>query len=181
MEKDNTSAAGAAPIAPVQAGPTATRGMKKLGKVIRRDDLLKLPARAWGEITVYDHLFIVPTRKKHDSGYSLIAIVGVMQDDKGVQRAEIAAHCDDINWSFPIKHPYDRIREGEHHCVLRTDCLYPSGIFRMWASGEHYFQGRFRVGRSLSSTDVALVIYPRGTGRNTATGEVIPMPRATEA
>lgn len=151
--------------------------MKKLGKTIKRTDLLALPTRRWDEAKVYDSLYIVPTGKKHDSGFSLIAIVGVLHADSGAQRAEIAAHCDDICWSFPTKHPYDRIREGQHHNVLRTDCLFPSGIFRMWASGEHYFTGRFKVGCALSSTSVELIVYPVGAGRNLATGEVIPMPK----
>ena len=152
--------------------------MKVLGKKITRAELLALPSRDWQEVKTYDCLYIVPTGKKHDSGYSLIAIVGVLHEDKE-QKAEIAAYCDDICWSFPVKHPYDQIGKGCHHSVMRTDCVYPAGIFRMWASGEHYFTGKFRVGRSLSSVDVELVVYPRGDGRNKATGEVIPSPKET--
>lgn len=150
--------------------------MKKLAKVIRRDDLLKLPCRAWDAAKTYDFLYIVPTRKKHDSGYSLIAIVGVCLEDSGAQWAEIAAYCDDVCWTFPTAHPYDRIREGQHHNIMRTDCLFPSGIFRIWGSGEHYFTGRFRIGAALSSTTVELVVWPRGDGRNQMTGQVIAMP-----
>lgn len=146
--------------------------MKKLAKQIKRADLLKLPIRKWDESKVYDALYIVPTGKKHDSGYSLIAIVGVLQDKQ--QMAEIAAYCDDICWSFPLRHPYDHA--GKHSHVLRIDCLYPSGIFRVWGSGENYFKGRFRVGASLSSTDVDLVVYPRGDGRNKVTGYVVANP-----
>ncbi len=148
--------------------------MKKIAKVVKRAELLKLPSRDWQKVSTYDHLYIVPTGKKHDSGYSLIAIIGVLCRDKDGERGEIAAHCDDINWSFPLKHPYDR--EGKHSNMLRTDCLFPSGIFRIWASGEHYFTGKFKVGCSLSSTDVELVVYPVGDGRNKMTGTVIPMP-----
>lgn len=128
------------------------------GTVVRRKDLLALPVRKWNEATIYDSVYLVPTGRKHDSGYSLIAIVGVT-DGKPV---EIAAYCDDICWSLPTEHPYDRIRPGLHMNPLRMDCLYPSGIMHMWGSGEHHFTARFLVGTSLSSTDVTLLIE-RGT------------------
>ena len=125
---------------------------------MKRKELLALPTRNWQQTSLYDALYLVPTGKKHDSGYSLIAIVGI----EGGEAKEIAAICDDICWSFPTSHPYDGIRDGLHRTVMRTDCEWPSGIMRVWASGEHYFRGLFEVGHSLSSTDVTLIIKPRG-------------------
>lgn len=155
--------------------------MNRLPDTITRKALLALPHRKWDAVSVYDSLYIVPTRKKHDSGYMMIAVIGANTDaDKKHLVGEIAAWCDDINWCFPVAHPYDQIRPGVHTSVLRTDMLFPSGIVHMWASGEHYFKGRFKVGRSLSSTEIELLVWPRGEGRNTATGVVIPMPEIKE-
>lgn len=134
--------------------------MKPLPKVINRKALLALPSRKWDAKTIYDWLYVVPTREKHDSGYMLQAIVGVRTRNKGRPVAEIAAWCDDLCWSFPLHHPYDY--QGKHSHVLRMDCEFPSGIFRIWGSGEHYFSGRLKVGCSLSSTDVELVLEPVG-------------------
>lgn len=133
--------------------------MKSIPKSVNRKILLDLPGRKWDQTTVYDWLYVVPTRKRHDSGYMLQAIVGVcIADQKPL--AEIAAWCDDICWSFPLRHPYDY--NGRHKSIIRMDCEFPSGIFRIWGSGEHYFRARFRVGASLSSTDVELVLEARG-------------------
>lgn len=133
--------------------------MKQIPKKVNRKILLDLPTRDWANQKVYDWLYVVPTRKKHDSGWMMQAIVGVKQTN-GAPWAEIAAWCDDICWSFPLHHPYDY--NGRHKSIIRMDCEFPSGIFRIWASGEHYFSGRFNVGASLSSTDVELVLEPRG-------------------
>lgn len=51
--------------------------MDDLPKPITRKALLALPRRAWDRVTDYDAILVVPTGKKHDSGYSLMAIVGV--------------------------------------------------------------------------------------------------------
>ena len=125
---------------------------------LKKADLLALPVRAWQAESTYDWLYLVPTGKKHSSSWAEIAIVGA-RDNKPV---EIAAFCDDIGWSFPARHPYDGIHPHEHWMVMRTDCLWPSRIIRCWASGEHYFVGRFKVGTALSSTEVALIVEPRG-------------------
>jgi len=124
---------------------------------IARKDLLALPHRDWNKTTEYDSLYLVPTGKKHDSGYSIIAIIGC---NKNIP-IEIAATCDDICWGFPANHPYYNAfleTRGYRAHIMRTDCEFPSGILRIWASGEHYFKGRFRVHASLSSTDVELFI-----------------------
>lgn len=137
--------------------------MKKLPEKISRKALLELPVRDWDSESDYDALLIVPTGRKHDSGWSLIAMIA-------------SASCDDICWTMPVNHPYGKIEPGKNRMILRTDCYYPSGIVRMWASGEHYFKGMFRVGRALSSTDVELIVVQRGDGVNRMTGEVISSP-----
>lgn len=123
-----------------------------------RKELLKdMPRKAWEDEKEYDYLFLVPSGLKHDSGYMVIYIIGVVMKN-GEEWAEIAASCDDICWNFPKEHPYDGIREGVHMMMLRSDCLYPSGIIRMWASRENRFETKFLIGSSLSSTDVTLIV-----------------------
>lgn len=126
-----------------------------------RPQLLALPRKPWKESRRYDWLYIVPSGEPHDSGYAVICVVGVNRDAEVSAVGEICGWCDDINWSFPTKHPYDKVREGQHYNILRTDIEYPSGIVRMWASSELRFKGRFEVGATLSSLDVCLVLEDR--------------------
>lgn len=141
--------------------------MTPLPSPITRKALLALPQRKWDLVSEYNSLLIVPTNRKHDSGYGLIAIVGRQGDE-----AEIAAVCDDICWTMPQQHPYgSALRPGRNSNILRTDCLWPSRVLHMWASGEHYFRGRFRVYHNVSSTEVELFLEP--TGVNKVTGETV--------
>ena len=146
--------------------------MKPLSGKISRKELLALPCRKWNDIKIYDYLYIISSGRKYGSGYSLMSVIGVSYIDN-IPQAEIAAVCDDICWSFPVKHPYDKINKQYHSNMIRTDCLYPSGIIRMWASGEHYFSGKFEVGVNVSSTEIILKIVPRGDGINKINGEQI--------
>jgi hypothetical protein len=98
---------------------------------INKKNLLSLPVikNLFHNETVYDTLYIVPTRKKHkDSGYTIIAVVGV----KSNQDMEICAFCDDIY--FMYREP---VAPGTQS--LRIDCEYPSGIFHIW-SWYHSFK-----------------------------------------
>ncbi len=111
-----------------------------------RKELLALPERDWDKETIYDSIAVVPSGKKHDSGYAEIVIVGFDIDSK--KPVEIASYCDDINYCFP---------EGVHvephdKTVLRTDMFYPSGITHVWSRDYD-----FRVGSSLSSTAIYIV------------------------
>lgn len=101
----------------------------------KRKELLALPIRKWDSPSEYDSLLLVPTGKKHDSGWALISIVGVRKGEP----VEQAAHCDDIGWQVVAPTDY------EH---LRMDCLYPAGVMHAWG------RGKFVVGASLGSTRV---------------------------
>jgi len=48
---------------------------------INKNELLKLPLRKWSEESIYDGIIILPTRKKHDSGFTLMAIIGIIGDE----------------------------------------------------------------------------------------------------
>lgn len=67
-----------------------------------RDELLKLPTRAWDAESEYDSLLLLSTCRKHESGWAIMAIVGVREG----QPVEIAcACCDDIEWKLPRRLP----------------------------------------------------------------------------
>jgi divalent metal cation (Fe/Co/Zn/Cd) transporter len=40
---------------------------------LKRKDLLQLPSKKWDEVKTYRSLLLVPTGKKHSSGFSFIA------------------------------------------------------------------------------------------------------------
>lgn len=116
---------------------------------VNKKELLSLPRRAWDIETEYDFVFIVPSGKKHDTGYGLIVIIGY---DIETKSAEIAAICDDICWQFPNGHPYEN--RGPW---IRTDMYYPLNIIRMWISEEYHFKCKFKIGVNVSSTDISLI------------------------
>ena len=97
-------------------------------------ELRKLPFRKWNDIKEYTDLYVIASGKKHDSGWALMYIIGY--------EMEIAAACDDICWDMTQAKDYS----------LRNDMTYPSGILHYWSNSF-----KFRVGASLSSTNVALI------------------------
>lgn len=101
--------------------------------------LRNLPVRAWDEKKAYNSVITIPSGKKHDSGWALIAIIGLDDNDNPI---EIAAYCDDICWKIP------NINEGS----FRTDMFYPSGAVHFWS-----WDYEFMVGVSLSSTNIELI------------------------
>jgi len=106
---------------------------------ISRKDIANLPERAWAAEGIYDSILVVPSGKKHDSGFALMKIIGM----NNLVPIEIAAWCDDICWKFPaLMNEYG----------LRNDMFYPSNIIHFWSN-----MYRFKVGRSLSSTDIFLI------------------------
>ena len=100
-------------------------------------ELRKLPFRKWDEVKEYNDLYVIASGKKHDSGWALMYIVGKNGDEM-----EIAATCDDIVWDVTEAKEYG----------FRNDMIYPSGILHYWSN-----RIKFRVGVSLSSTDVTLI------------------------
>lgn len=110
--------------------------MKTRAVKASRTGLLKAKVRDWQEKSTYTDIFIVPTRKRHDSGWMLMAIVGLKADGTYEQ----AAWCDDVCWNVAsLKKDY----------TMRNDCTYPGGII-------HYWGANFTVGCSLSSTDITV-------------------------
>ncbi len=109
-----------------------------------RDELMKLPVRAWDADSEYDSLLTLSTRRKHDSGWAMMAIIGVVDS----QPVEIACTCcDDIEWKLPPMVCVGSYSIGQ----MRMDCAMRSGALHTWAQ-----KGKFHVGAALSSTTVEL-------------------------
>ena len=108
---------------------------------VPRKELEAAPEReGWEGPSVYRSLYLLPSRKKHDSGYGLIIIVGRSADGS----LEKAAWCDDICWRHQA-HPH------EYDYTMRTDMTYPGGIAHCWG-----WNTEFEIGASLSSTTVTV-------------------------
>ena len=104
---------------------------------LKLKELRNLPFRKWDDVKEYNELYVIASGKKHDSGWALMYIIGKNGDE-----IEIAAACDDICWDMTQAKDYS----------LRNDMTYPSGILHYWSNSF-----KFKVGASLSSTDVALI------------------------
>lgn len=112
---------------------------------VSRAELEAAPQRkSWNEASEYDSIYLLPTRKKHESGFHLICIVGC-----NGEKLEKAAWCDDICWKVGHTH------SGQGFS-MRTDMTYPGGVAHVWG-----WNTRFRVGMSLSSTDVEVFHAPQ--------------------
>lgn len=92
----------------------------------KKSDLLKLPEFEWSEVGMewYDSILVIPTRLKHDSGWSRIALVGARK----LRAIKILAYPDDIHWPANGNYGYD----------WRMDSFYPSGVLRAWGSNKEF-------------------------------------------
>jgi hypothetical protein len=118
-----------------------------------RAALLALPHRKWDdESPRYESLLIVSTGKKHDSGWAMMAIIGCRKQ----KPVEICTSgSDDIEWKMPaaIKYGGGEYTLGQY----RSDMAIKSGALHVWTR-----EGKFRVGASLSSTEIELCPNDRG-------------------
>ena len=109
----------------------------------KRKELLNLPHKKDINLKEYESIIIVPTKYKHDSGWRLMALIGVEKIDKKFIPTEIIGYCDDIHLILPIKcHTYEPIR----YDMLLSNCI------RMWS-----YNYVFKVGMALSSTDIYVI------------------------
>ena len=81
----------------------------------RREELLSVPKRKWdNELHGVDSVYIIPSRRKHDSGWACMDFVAVSD---GKSPVRFGGGCDDV------------LLNGNH---FRIDCEYPSRIIRIW-------------------------------------------------
>jgi len=112
--------------------------MNDFQRKIKKVDFLNLPRRSWDKVSTYGSICVINSGRKHDSGYSLMYIIGM----NGHVPIEIAAACDDIQWVIPERCDY----------YFRTDMFYPCGVMH-FHSNKYIFQ----VHRSLSTTEIHLI------------------------
>lgn len=98
-----------------------------------KEELLNLDVY-YGDIPLLDFIYIIPTRKKHDSGYCIFNIVG--ENKEGFKKI-IDTYCDVID--------IDRII-NDHRCVCMDMKEYP--IIRLFTG---YNQFKFKIKFNLSS------------------------------
>lgn len=84
-----------------------------------KKELLAIPKRKWDEIlNGVDGVYVIPSRRKHDSGYACMDFVAEFSD--GRPMVGFGGYCDDISFI------------GDK---FRMDCIYPSGIIHIWRPG----------------------------------------------
>ena len=116
--------------------------MERCLNTIKREELLNLPQKDFNKIETYEWIIVVPTRRKHDSGWRLMALVGGKKVGDHYEPVELIGYCDDINWKFP---------KNMNHNILRSDMTL-SNCIRIW-SNNHVF----KVGTCISSTDIEII------------------------
>ena len=96
-----------------------------------KKELLAIPKRKWYEtLNGVSGVYVIPSNRKHDSGYACMDFVAEFPDDRPMVR--FGGGCDDV--SFVGKD-------------FRMDCLYPHGIIHIWRHGT------FSITHDLSSID----------------------------
>ena len=108
--------------------------MSNIDETIYKKDLLNLDTE-YNDIPLLDNIYIIPTRKKHDSGYCIFTIVG--ENDKLGYKKIIDTYCDVID--------IDRII-NDTRCVCMDMKEYP--IIRLFTG---YTRFKFRVKFNLSN------------------------------
>lgn len=120
---------------------------KHIGEWTKKE-LLSLPVRNWGSESIYDSVLLLSTGRKHDSGWAMIAIIGVIAGDP----IELATTCsDDIEWISPAPITYGP--NGKYSVgQIRMDCARKSGAMQAWS-----YDSSFKVGMALSSINIELI------------------------
>lgn len=114
-----------------------------------RSELMALPVRKWNEYRDYDSVLLLSTRRKHESGWAEIAIIGV-RDGHPVEIA--VSCCDDIEWKFPPMTGGTKYPIGQ----IRMDCAMRSGAMHAWTRVSR--KAMFRVGDALSSVTIEMIV-----------------------
>lgn len=99
---------------------------------ITRKELLSVPKRNWNE-NIYNAgcVYIIPSGRKHDSGYTCMDMVAAIRGEEGM--IGFGGCCDDIQL----------VGDG-----FRIDCEYPSRIIRIWNCRGN---GTFSISHDISS------------------------------
>ncbi len=94
-----------------------------------KKDFLAIPCRKWDEkLTGVRGVYVLPSRRKHESGWACMDFVAVFDDGRPMIR--FGGGCDDVSFV------------GEY---FNMDCTYPHGIIHIWS------HRRFTISCDLSS------------------------------
>lgn len=97
-----------------------------------KKELLEIPRRKWDEeLHGVCGVYVLPSRRKHDSGWACMDFVAVLDDNRPMIR--FGGGCDDVSF---------------YGYGFAMDCIYPSGIIHIWNRYR-----TFTVSRDLSSID----------------------------
>ena len=117
-----------------------------------RKELEALPHRKWNEdIGLIDSLIILPTRRKHDSGWRCMDFVAVRNHEPVC----LLSGCSDViniegigglgnNW----RQKYGGVPSVVPPREWSIDCLYKSGLLRLFTNGK------IKVGIALSTFEI---------------------------
>jgi len=100
----------------------------------------------------YDSIVILPTREEHDSGYAVMEFIPVLG---GVPLGRISGISDVIEiegiggYYVRSKFKNPELKDTEHIPSWSIDCLFRSGLLRIFHSG-----GRVSVGDALSCFEI---------------------------
>lgn len=95
---------------------------------ITRQELLSAEKRKWDEILEATSVYVIPNRKKHESGWACMDFVAATEN--GFVR--FGGTCDDVRF------------RGDH---FHMDCTYQTRIIHIWNPNS------FRITEDLSSID----------------------------
>lgn len=120
--------------------------MKDLNEMTRKD-FNAFPERKWDEVLEgVDSIVIIPSRKKHDSGYACFGYVAVKGDQAWKCGGGDVIHIDGIGgygkWDNVIPHNIEV--KG-----WNIDCLIKSGYLRLWSD-----KGKLTCEPNLSSMEI---------------------------
>lgn len=106
-----------------------------------KKELLNLPQRQWNKEGIYMSILFVNTKRKHDSGYNLFAVIGC---EDGQHPTEICGYMDDFRFDpfYNKKEFSDTINSSD----IAFDCSM-NGVFRMHSRRKIY------VGSCCSTTN----------------------------
>lgn len=122
-------------------------------KIWLKKELEVLETRNWYEkVPLLDVIYVVPSRKKHNSGYKLLNVYGIAYNDDGTQiiYAKCISSCSDV-LNVSINH--DVVIMPRFSSLFSVDSL-ECGVVRYFLN---YKDLSFKVGQALSSLDIEIV------------------------
>lgn len=110
----------------------------------RKQLLEVIPRENWYDEIICHSLVIIPTRRKHDSGYRKMDFVAINSNQEPICRLSGYSDVLDIMESEDFKH-------NTFTRAMCIDCLPKSGLLRLWSPYHN-----IKCGPALSSFEISL-------------------------